>query len=249
MLLLRYLKTSFWFLFGAIWALVGTPFLVAGVAWGLAQQRLQERGVRTDARVVEKYTRRDSDGDLHYLLRLSYTDRGSGRHDLEEGVSPGAFESVGEGSDVLVVYDPENPSRASLAGEHADSRWVGPLVFAGLGAAFAGVGWALVLREIRRSLSRIRLLRQGMAVRGQVMELRQDLSVRVNRRHPAYLIYAFPGPDARRREGRSPLLSRRDEERFVPGSPIAVIYDPLNPDRHEADIFGARSAELGLEPT
>lgn len=248
MLLFRYLTSSFWFLFGSIWTLVGAPFVVAGVLWGLSQKGLEEKGVRTDARLVEKLTRRDSDGDLRHLLRLAYTDGDGGKHELEKSVGRSVFESLSEGSTLLVVYDPEEPSRASLAGEHAEAWWLAPLLFGGFGSLFAGVGSVLVIREGKKALGRVRLLRQGMVVAGEVVDRREDLNVRVNRRHPLYLVYAFQGPDGQRREGRSLNLPRRYEDRFATGDPLAVVYDPSDPERHEADIYGVRAGEVGLSP-
>lgn len=243
---LRYFFSSFWLLFGAVWALVGTPFVIVGLVWGLSEKSLQEHGVPVEGEVVEKYTSRSSEGSLQHKVRIFYTDDRGDKHEWIESVGRSLFEELAEGEVLPLVYDPEDPTRAALGGDLAGHWWIFPLAFGGFGLIFAGVGWFLVFREVPKVLKRISLMEQGWVATGVVQEVLLDYNTRINGRHPLYLLYSFTGPDGVSREGRSVNLPRRLEKRFSPGDSIPVVYDPRNPEVFEADVLGVRSHEAHL---
>jgi hypothetical protein len=69
--------------------------------------------------------------------------------------------------------------------------WIVSVLFLSIGASFAAIGLALGWRRIA-SLRRVEALRQyGMQATGTITSVEQNVSVRVNRRHPWIVRYDY----------------------------------------------------------
>jgi hypothetical protein len=116
------------------------------------------------------------------------------------------------------------------------------LIFAGFGLAFAGTGWFLVVKAIRKTIKAIALLRSGTIACGKVLKKVVDYSATINGRHPLYLEYTFVSSDGRRFTSQSQYVPRRQEDLWKEDGEILVAFDPRDPASHEADVYGLISS-------
>jgi hypothetical protein len=104
------------------------------------------------------------------------------------------------------------------------------LPFAGLGLLFALVGIPLLAWRFGRARQRLALLRQGTAIVGEIMQVRQNLYVRVNRRHPWNIHYRFL-VQGRAYQGKVTTLNTQAAN-YRTGQGVNVIYAPGEPERN-----------------
>lgn len=242
----RYLKMSFAWWFGLIWACVGTVFAISGVIMFFAQRDFENRAVNANATIVERGHGTTSKGDSHYWMRYLYRDPDGKEHVDRADVNWSVWRKYSDGDSLPIRYLPENPARNRLNDADAESWWVLPLIFGLVGSTFGGVGWILVGRSFIVSGRRAALMRSGMGALGTVRAVEMNMQVKINNRHPYYLSYEFADETGVKHEGRSPNLPRKLNDRWQPGDPVLIVYDPMDASRHEADIFEMRGDELQM---
>ncbi len=246
MLRWRYLKTSFSWWFGVIWALVGTSFAIGGVCGYASAKAFEERSAGADASVVEKGQEELSNGDRRYWLRYRWQDPGGVERDGLAGVRWDAWQLHREGDPLPIRYLPEEPERSSYADPEGVEWWVLPLIFGAVGLVFGGVGWFLALGSWFDSGRIVQLLLEGSVAVGRVSAIEENLNVRINRRHPRLVVYEFKDTSGKSRTARGPNLPRHLEDRWKPGDPITVVYDPADPERSVLDLFDERSDDARM---
>lgn len=243
---MRYLKSSFWWWFGLIWAVVGTIFIIVAAFIWLAEQEFANGGVSTTGTILEKgydETIDDDDDDVSYWLSYRY-DAGEQEYVGERDVSLDTWNRYREGDAVTIEYLRDDPGRSRVADDGVVTRWLLPLIFGVVGVLLGGIGWFLVVRSFRTVGRRIRALQEGAPALGRVIALLEETSVKVNKRHPFYLTYEFTDDSCEHREGNSPLLPRALESRWHADDPILVLYERDDPSRHEVDLFEVRGDDL-----
>jgi len=102
------------------------------------------------------------------------------------------------------------------------------LPFAGLGIVVLGVGGLVLVRRYEAARKTVSVLRLGEAARGQITDLEENLSVRVNGRHPWTIKYQFQ-VNGRNYEGKVSTLNRPDPQ-LQPGKAAYVLYLPEAPE-------------------
>jgi hypothetical protein len=102
------------------------------------------------------------------------------------------------------------------------------LPFAGLGIVVLGVGGLVLVRRYGAARKTVSVLRQGEAARGQITDLEENLSVRVNGRHPWTIKYQFQ-VNGRNYEGKVSTLNRPDPQ-LQPEKAAYVLYLPEAPE-------------------
>jgi hypothetical protein len=230
-----YLKGSFAFWFGAIWAAVGLPFAGVGLYEAAAARELGRDAVRAQAAVVEKGHDQAKDGSSRYWLRYVWRDRDDSERVGLRDVGWEKWRSVEDGQAIEVRYLPDDPARHVVEGEQGP--WAKAAIFGVLGVVFGGVGCGLVIHAWRRAGARVNVILTGFAVEGQVTALEQNMNVKINHRHPWFLRVEYRDSHGASHATRSPDLPRRLESRWKPGDPIRVVYDVHAPDRAEIDVF------------
>jgi hypothetical protein len=100
-----------------------------------------------------------------------------------------------------------------------------------LGLIFLVLGIGLFLRRLSEARMTLRVLREGEAVRGEIVEVVENYSVRINGRHPWDIEYAFEAAGQTHR-GRTRTLTPPGR-RLQPGSPAFVLVLPGAP-QHSA---------------
>jgi len=240
----RYLKSSFLWWFGLIWAGVGTPFFFVGLGVLQDSRHFNATAVAATATVVEKGHSTTSKGDSRYWLRYVYRDPAKAEHVATADVSWTVWRRYQDGASLAIRYAPDRPGKSSLNIAEADPWWLLPVIFTGLGTVFGGVGWLLVWRAFAQAGKRIQLLRHGASAMGTVTGLVINTSVTINGRHPRYVTYEFPDDAQVKHQGRSPDLPLRLENRWRTGDPLLVVFDRRDPSRNEADVFDLLEKEL-----
>ena len=228
-----YLRSSFLFWFGCIWAAVGLSL----AAVGAGQLLLADAGVTViDATVVEKGRDTDADGVVRHWLRYSFAD-GNGEHAGLLGLDEPDWRLHEEGDTIAVARSPAGPARVLSSQEGPVAGWI----FAGLGTLFGAAGIALGAFGWRRAGRRARIIAEGIVARGRVEAVDRNQQVRINGRNPQFFTFRYRDEIGRERTGRSPDLPARLEGRWAPGDEVRVVYDPLEPDAVEADVFELRA--------
>ncbi len=240
----RYLKGSFGLWFGLIWAFVGTIFFCVGVGIFARNHDFETRAVGVAGTVAEKGHASESKGKSRYWVRYEWKggsgEEYSGVGDIEYAV----WSPLEAGAPIAVRYLADDPARNKPIGSADSEEWVLPGVFTFLGLVFGGIGWGLVIGAYVGSGRRVRLVAHGTAAVGHVREVAINRSVRINGRHPSFIVYEFEDDRGETHEGRSINLPRDLETRWQEGDPILVLYDHNRPERSEVDLFGVRADEL-----
>jgi len=100
--------------------------------------------------------------------------------------------------------------------------------FAGLGLLFLIGGGALGVWRYQQAHQVLRVLREGEAIEGQIVEVGENYSVRVNGRYPWVIHYQFR-LDGRAFEGRVTTLNTPGAG-LQPGKRACVLYLPNAPE-------------------
>lgn len=144
--LIRRIRNSFPALFGAIWFLVGFPFLVAGIVVGISQgvdrKRLEESGRPVDGMVLVK-TLGDSS-----RVTYRFTAASGSVIRKEVTVSPAAWDQLVERGPIRVAYVPEHPATHRVQGQRSDTLL--PLIFGIVGALLSAIGGGLLRYGLRK---------------------------------------------------------------------------------------------------
>jgi hypothetical protein len=236
----NYLKASFFFWFGLIFAAVGTPFLLASIYELNVERDIAEHGIRTEATLVEKGHTTSRRGDSNYWLTYVFQDQ-QGREQIRRAqVHWEQWRSFQDGDKMTVRYVPDSPQRNRLSDPMIDEPWwVLPFVFSILGIVFGGFGWTFIVILLRKVRRELHLLRTGTITVGEITGFDTDPQVTINGRHPCYLKYRYEVA-GHRYHGQSPDLPLRIEGKWNNGDKITVIYDPRSPEQSEPDIFDVR---------
>lgn len=97
-----------------------------------------------------------------------------------------------------------------------------------LGVVFLGLSIGLFVRQLRRAQMTLRVLREGDAVRGKIVDVAENYSLRINGRHPWEIEYEFEAGGSVHR-GRVRTLTPPGP-RLSPGSPAFVLVLPGVPE-------------------
>ncbi|MCK6544617.1 DUF3592 domain-containing protein [Myxococcota bacterium] len=158
-------------------------------------------------------------------VRVRYMLDGEVIEDELDTMSPGLYE-LEPGSRIDLEVSTWSPRWSRLKGSTRSAfGWGATFV-----VIFPLIGAALTYAGVRANRREIRAFRDGVATLGKVTIIGPDLSTRINGRHPTKLTWAFETPDGVKRTG---SLSALDESLFgglYPNDPVAVLYDPDNPE-------------------
>jgi Protein of unknown function (DUF3592) len=234
-----YIRGSFFFWFGLLFAIVGTPFLVVAVYQLKIEREIIRDGVFANATLVEKGHSSSRNSSSNYWLKYVFNDPHGVEHIRQAQVKWEQWRQFKDGDTLAIRYLPENPDRNRLGGEIDDAWWVLPLVFGGLGVIFGGLGWTFVIVAIRKIMRQLSLLRTGSVVEADITSFEFDPTVRINGRNPPFFRYRYI-VDGKKHTGRSPDLPFRMMGRWNHGDKVRVFYDARQPENSEADVYGIR---------
>jgi hypothetical protein len=96
-----------------------------------------------------------------------------------------------------------------------------------LGIAFLIAGVWVFLWRYQNAQKIVNVLRDGEATRGQIVEMQQNYSVRINGRYPWVIRYQFQA-DGQDHEGKVTILNPPGEQ-LQAGKAVCVLYLPATP--------------------
>lgn len=230
-LVFRQLRSSVFFLAGALFLVVGAV-LTVGITVGFWSEMRRERallayGDSTGASVVAKqaYNRADASRvyEIGYEFRLRDGRTWAGTRDIDQA----AWNRLQTGDRLEVRYDRANPERhqfpAFALPRALALLGVMPLILVTLGA------W-LFRRGLREVLLPVRLYRSGDAAKGRVTGFEVVTNERMNRRHPVRVYYAFRNGTTAEREGSIKTLDDELLGTLNEGTAVTVLYDRHRPE-------------------
>ena len=96
------------------------------------------------------------------------------------------------------------------------------LPFLLLGIIFFGFGGAVLIWRYQAAQKVVTVLREGEAARGQILDVQQNYSVRVNGRNPWVIRYAFPAK-GQQYQGKVTTLNQPGQQ-LQPGKAVCILY-------------------------
>ena len=124
---------------------------------------------------------------------------------------------------------------AALAALLRDDGWAIGLIFGGIGGIFLILGIVFLVVEICKKKRSDALLASGRYIIGEVVDIAADINVKINRRHPYYIIVQYIDPHGVRHIFRSPSLRIfRDPELL--GKKVKVYVENDNFRHYYVDV-------------
>jgi hypothetical protein len=96
-----------------------------------------------------------------------------------------------------------------------------------LGILFLGAGVSLLIWRYQTAQKIVGVLRDGAVARGQIVDVQQNYSVRINGRNPWVIRYQFQA-DGAAQEGKVTTLNSPGQQ-FQSGKPVSILYLPGAP--------------------
>lgn len=208
------------------------PFLLAGVLLGvgaagewLKYVHLSQSGVSGNARVTEKYTGTDDDGDTTYHIHYSFTvgqDSGERTYTGNGGVGSSEYKRLNKGSTVQIIYYSGNPAENVLASRGNDI--ISPLmlsIFAVVTLLVTlGVFWGMASHADKQAW----LVKNGTVIEGEIVRIVThedsdgDLQIAVH--------YRFVSPSGKLIEKEESAMRNdlRRNSADLRGCPVKILY-------------------------
>lgn len=181
---------------------------------------------------------RNSSGTYHPRVRFR-TQRGNEVEFVSDtGSSPPSYRP---NESVEVVYDPENPQRASI--NSFWNLWLGSIILFGLGVVFTGVGVGPIVWMRKQQQSRQWVRDNGQRIETALEAVELDRSLTVNGSHPYRIVSQWLNPATNQVHVFKSESIWYDPGKYLPGRSIFVWIDPASPKRYsmETDFLPRRA--------
>ena len=99
--------------------------------------------------------------------------------------------------------------------------------FLAFGLAWFALGVSLLVWRYNKTIKIVEVLRDGVAVRGEVVDVQENYSVRINQRHPWVIRYQFQS-NGQTFTGEVSTISPAGRD-FQTGNAVSVLYLPADP--------------------
>jgi len=103
-----------------------------------------------------------------------------------------------------------------------------PLIFGAIGLVMGGLGWVLLVWQLQHARKVVEALRSGDTAEGQITEVTQDYSTRINGEHPWIIRYRFNAAGATQ-NGEVRTMTFAGYQ-YRAGMPAWVLYLKRQPD-------------------
>lgn len=211
-------RNSFPVLFFLIFALAGFGMLIGGFVTMVNSYQFRKTAVEVSGTISQITSYRDSDGDLHRRVLVSYSYNGQSFDDVSLGFYSS---SMREGKKIPLLVDPQDPGHMTSK----SSDIFTDVVLLAMGVAFAAVGTIPLINSLASARKRKKLMATGRQLHAVVEYTDINRSVTYNGRHPyiVYCTYQDPGTEVTYRFKSKNLM--RDPG-YAPEDPIEVFVDP-----------------------
>lgn len=176
---------NLFYLFPGIYLIIGLGLFVGGLAWLISCFHFRESAIEVPAVITEITKQRDSDGEYHYKVYISYEYSG----EFFEDIPINSYSSsMYEGQEITLYCDPEHPGKAKVS----SMFYFGPVLLIGLGTAFSVIGGVILIIYIKKTTRRKKIKTEGRILYATVEQIVYNESYSVNGSHP-YVIYCTYG--------------------------------------------------------
>lgn len=216
-------------LIGILFSVIGTAFLVAGIAVLIGHNTFIDNAVQTEAeitRIESDSYRRNGKTHTDYDVWVEYEVDG----EIYEEELGYYNSSMNEGDIIDVYYDPDNPSDVSSGSKILE------LIFILIGGVFAVLGVILIIVNILSGNRRKKLMRTGDRLTGTITDVVMNNAVRINNRHPFKAECEVINPF----DGEKYLYSSEnitEDITGLTGMEVTVYVDRNNKKKYYVDIF------------
>lgn len=221
-------------LFGLLPLLVGSVVALQGWMWSRDASAFVENLRETEGRVLRIAPTADDllvDAEYFTETGLRYTKQFKVDSRLEV-----ELRAVGK---LSLVYDRRYPQVVELGHVvSANNERVLLLAMAAAGLLLCLGGAVVIGIRAKETAETFSLFRSGTLVQTEVRD-----SVLAPGQNTGRFTYAFRGPNGRWFDGKSPELPAATLKDWPVGRRLLVAYDPKDPRRSEADVFGVIDAK------
>lgn len=168
------------FIFSMFFA-IGMVFVIIGLALFVPAYSRQQEYIPAKAEIIQIYY----EGKDDHTVIVQYTVNDT-VYKSKLNFYSSSF-SVGQEIDIL--YSPENPKKISAKDSAALF-----LIFPGVGAIFALIGFSGIFVKLRKKILRKRLLENGEKIYADFVEVTKNWHYSVNHRHPYNVICRWQNP-------------------------------------------------------
>jgi uncharacterized protein (UPF0333 family) len=159
-------------------SLIGIIFFTIGCFILVSTVKFKEKAEVTDAVItdieVDSYRGSNGKRQTSHDVFVKYTVDGE-EYESEYGEYTSGMRV---GQEVEVYYDPENP------GDARTGSYFLPVIFMGIGGLFIVIGFAFVIVNFKSSRSRKKLVQNGDALSGKIIDVKMNTTLRINNRYP-----------------------------------------------------------------
>ncbi len=205
-----------------VFSTVGILMLVGGLLLLISDIQFKERAVEIPGVITDIMSYRDSDGDKHHSVSVTYQYGGKVYEDVEIG---SYSSSMYEGKEITLLCDPDRPGKVQVSSMYL----TGALILMCMGVIFAAVGISLIVANIRAKMRYKKLLETGKTIYATVEKIAYNQSYSVNGDHP-FVIYCEYKDDYKDviYKFKSDNLWTNPSDVFPVGSTIEVLVNPNN---------------------
>lgn len=163
-----------------VFTLCGVLMLYGAIHNAVSIAKFYKNAIETTGMISQIETTRDSDGDTHHTVYVSYTVDGI----LYESIQlPYYVTGMYEGDAITLYYTPENPKHV----ETKTGSMFEIIIFTVMGIIFTAIGVGFMIPIIKRNTMR-RLKKTGRCVRLPITSIEINNSIRVNGIPAHYII-------------------------------------------------------------
>ncbi|MEN2402185.1 DUF3592 domain-containing protein [Flavobacterium sp. MC2016-06] len=215
-----------------IFGLIGLVFFSGSLYSYLDQQAFLKRAEKVQGTVIELIVNR-SNNSTTFTPVVFFTTKDGKEIEFTSSISSNP-PSYNQGESVEMVYDPTNPSDATI--NAFSSLYMGPLIFGIFGLVFFLVGFSIILFGYLKKKKAKYLLETGKRISTKFKSVEINYALEVNNRNPFQIISQWIDPTTNQLyifESDSIWFDPTD---FIKTEEIAVMIDPENPKKYHMDI-------------
>lgn len=226
----------YWMLIRQSLLFLGALPIIAGslIAWMGLQYLSESATFVENLHQAEAQVLRFTPGSEKMSMDVQYEDLAGVRHtarfEVDESDAPN-LRAIGK---VSVVFDRRYPERAEMGHiVSANNEKAFDTAVAVCGGLMMIFGLGYIIRRTRQVGAIRRLFKTGQVVQTEVRDKALAPGQQIGR-----FTYAFRGPNGRWYEGKSPEMPAVQLAEWPVGRAVLAAYDPMDPKRSEADVFG-----------
>jgi hypothetical protein len=217
-----------------LFGLIGVGLLVGAAVLVMKTRSFIAAAKHAPGTVTELLEKRDrDDGSISYTPVVEFNaDNGASIRFTSSFSSKPAAYDVGERVEVL--YAPNNPNDARING--FGSLWLAPLILGGIGVAFAGIGFGILIAFRANQKKRAWLMAYGTEIQAEFQSVERVSTHKKRGRRPWRIVAQWQNPET----GQLHIFNSEnlwfDPTAHVKTKQVKVLLDPKDSKRYHLDV-------------